>query len=436
MASNTKGSRDADDAARDLTDSLRAGLASDILDAAAKTVGLAQLASKELGPMLGKSLVDAATATMELAQAQLSAIQPKAGGAARGAPSSEAKRDVFEPRAPNPRQAGGQKGTNPQSNVGSVSKKRRTFDANGDSPSNLRRSKVGAREVAKPLPFLFGSTATSATAASSATATSFSFGNVRANLPNGTFVFGANAAVAVASTASSIETPSFAGKRKNIDERSPVDGTKRAPPEALKSRQILKAARRFGKKPSDVSVQSGKKKPSVFASVQLSPTPEAAASAEGKEERANVASKPAFSFAPPSATTPNITGNDGKRDTAERGDYVEEEVLYEVRAGRRKKAGNLWKKYDAGNLRLYRNKQTSNYGMVIRDDLQQIKFHVEVAKGMRFDKEVKETEKGGTVAFVRFAAVADEEKGPEVFLLQVNPKNLDELHEKLEQMAS
>ena len=73
--------------------------------------------------------------------------------------------------------------------------------------------------------------------------------------------------------------------------------------------------------------------------------------------------------------------------------------------------------------------------MVIYASTGQVKFNVQISKGMSFHEVAKETD-GGKSTYVRFGAVVDASKGMETFMLQVKPDFLSELIERVEGAAS
>ncbi|KAL3756859.1 hypothetical protein ACHAWU_005121 [Discostella pseudostelligera] len=125
---------------------------------------------------------------------------------------------------------------------------------------------------------------------------------------------------------------------------------------------------------------------------------------------------------------PTANPEDGKVEFVERMENIEEEVLYEVRAIPLKKEVDKWTKREKGALRVYRHKVTRTHRMVVRDECGKVHFNVAVSSGMRFEK-VETNGKGGKkVTYVLFGAVEEESKGMEMFMLQVKPESLDELH--------
>ena len=130
---------------------------------------------------------------------------------------------------------------------------------------------------------------------------------------------------------------------------------------------------------------------------------------------------------------PTANPDDGQVELVEGRINLEEDTLYEVRARSSKKAGNAWKQLATGTLRVYRHKVTGKHRMVIRNEIGKELFNVAVGKGMKFDKMEKNTK--GKVTHLKFFALQDVEKGGELFLLQVKPEYVDELHRLLESLA-
>ena len=128
---------------------------------------------------------------------------------------------------------------------------------------------------------------------------------------------------------------------------------------------------------------------------------------------------------------PTANPDDGKVEFVERMENTEEEVLYEVRAIPLKKENTEWKKRDIGALRVYRHKVTRTHRMAVRNEYGKVHFNVAVSSGMKFEKVEKNGKGGKKVTYVRFVAVEEESKGGELFMLQVKPESLDELHNLL-----
>lgn len=73
--------------------------------------------------------------------------------------------------------------------------------------------------------------------------------------------------------------------------------------------------------------------------------------------------------------------------------------------------------------------------MVLRNEIGKVQLNLAVGKGMPFEKVLKKSSKG-TAAYVSFAAVEDEAKGMESFMLQVKPEMLDKIHATLQGMTA
>lgn len=158
------------------------------------------------------------------------------------------------------------------------------------------------------------------------------------------------------------------------------------------------------------------------------------------------AAAPSFSFGsipPPSASTSNSTTvneddptanpDDGKIEEVEKEKNSDEDILYEVKVKpmKLKKDGGGWQKYGAGKCRLYKHKTNSKHRLVLRNDIGKPLFNVAVSSQMTFTKEVKQGKKG-KLAYVKFIGVEDASEGPRPIMLQVDPKEVDEFHSKLE----
>jgi len=188
-----------------------------------------------------------------------------------------------------------------------------------------------------------------------------------------------------------------------------------------------------------------------FASTTAAPAAAAPSfSFGGAAPAAGASSAPSFSFggpssssftsasAPPAASDPDDpTSNpdDGKIDKIEQEENTDEEVLYELRAKHIKFEDGAWKKYGAGILRLYRHNVSGKHRIVICSAIGKVQFNVMVSKGMKFEKVIKNGNKG-KAAYVKFFAMESQERGVENFMLQVKPKCVDKLHSTLEGMVA
>lgn len=130
-----------------------------------------------------------------------------------------------------------------------------------------------------------------------------------------------------------------------------------------------------------------------------------------------------------------VNPDDGRVEKIEREENNEEDILYEVRAKHLKRVDNEWKRLGGGVLRLYRHKAKKAQRIVIRNEIGKVQFNVAVSNGMEFNKVVQDSRKG-RVTYVKFVAVEDALKGPEVFMLQVKPEFLDDFHRLLTDMAA
>lgn len=160
------------------------------------------------------------------------------------------------------------------------------------------------------------------------------------------------------------------------------------------------------------------------------------------------ASKPSFSFGQqpaaqssggssiPTANEDDPTSNpdDGKLDIGKE-ENEDEKVLYEVRARLIKMTDGKWTKLGVGVLRLYSNKKTEMKRMVLRNEVGKVMFNVAIGKGMKFIKSSQKTKKG-EVWRVRFMAVEDEKEGAKQIMLNVKKEDVDEFHDKLEELAA
>lgn len=392
-----------------------AASSSEVFGVAAKTAGFAQLAANQLGTAgLGKTLFDSATKTMELAQAECLHLQKEVAESEKELLSVKQKWGL---------------------NVGReapVTRKRRNENCDdliemfngGSDNTHSDRAKKNKINTTDPVTNPFGTAGTNPTKG-------ISFGSVPADLPTECFVFGANSAVG-----GSIPPT---GKRNSANENS-TSNVAQAPKAVLESRKILKASRNWTKNrtPSEVNIASN-----IFASVKLAPSTTTDVKTEEQSDTSGpvggVSAKQSVAFAFTSSSNKNENGENvvvhpGHPDKARQEENNEEEVVYEVRARRFKRVGDEWKKYDAGDLCLYRHKSTSDCSMVMRNAALQVQFNVRIANGMKFHKVIKETEKGKS-AFVRFAAVEDVSRGMDTFMLQVKPEFMDELYGTLEVMS-
>ena len=167
----------------------------------------------------------------------------------------------------------------------------------------------------------------------------------------------------------------------------------------------------------------------------------------GATALAPAAAAPSFSFGsipPPSTSASNSTTVDEDDPTAnpddgkievEKEKNSDEDILYEVKAKpmKLKKDGSGWQKYGAGKCRLYKHKTTNKHRLVLRNEIGKPLFNVALSSQMTFTKEVKQGKKG-KLAYIKFMGVEDASEGPRPMMLQVDPKDVDEFHSKLEGM--
>lgn len=160
-------------------------------------------------------------------------------------------------------------------------------------------------------------------------------------------------------------------------------------------------------------------------------------------------SKPSFSFgvqpAAPSSgggssnaianeDDPTSNPDDGKLDIGKE-ENEDEKILHEVRARLIKMIDGKWNKLGVGVLRLYSNNKTEMKRMVLRNEVGKVMFNVAIGKGMQFKKSSQKTKKG-EVWRVGFMAVEDEKEGAKQIMLNVKKEDVDEFHEKLEELAA
>lgn len=246
---------------------------SQLLGAAAKTVGFAQLAALNVQGA-GKTLIDSASETMELAQCRANCFEQEFGEAEKDlriAQQNWEKVRVYSGTFSN-LDSNGSLGRAIRPTANAQCNKRRLVDdsgaANGkyNGGSNgalLKKSKVAKAIVPKPNYSATQSASAPAfpspgcpnpftSKAAGITSTPFSFGSAYATLPAETFLFGrSKSAVATAADSSYTHTSakgtastSPAGKRKLSSEDSAGEATQ-AQKEVQKPRKIVKASRKW-----------------------------------------------------------------------------------------------------------------------------------------------------------------------------------------------